>query len=112
MPLSSGARVHVIDRRLFDGDIRRHFVGVVEAVANSVARVRGYTFVHEPGKGAYVRSRLEQTRLIPLTDGHLIIRVLPPETRVSEIEYQADDNRTIVTDGSFELEIADFGAHR
>lgn len=112
MPLSSGARVHVVERRLFEGDIRRHFAGVVEAVANSVARVRGYTFVHEPGRGAYVRSEHEQTRLIALTAGHLVIRVLPPDTRVAEIEYRADGNRMIVTDGTFELEIADFGAHR
>lgn len=112
MPLSSGARVHVVDRRLFDGDVRRHFVGQVEAVANSVARVRGYTFVHEPGVGEYVRSRNEQTRLVPLTDAMLVIRVLPPDARIADVEYRTEEDRMIVTDGTFELEIADFGALR
>jgi hypothetical protein len=112
MPLSSGTKIHVIERRLFDGDIRRHFVGEIEAVANSVARARGWTFVHDPGKSGYVRSRREQIRIVPLTDAHLTIRILPLETRIADVAYRAEGNRTIVTDGSFELEIADFGAHR
>jgi hypothetical protein len=112
MPLSTGTKIHVLDRRLFDGDVRRHFVGEVEAVANSVARVRGYMFVHEPGKSSYVRSRREQVRIVALIDARLIIRILPPETAIAEVEYRAEGNRTIVTDGRFELEIADFGAHR
>jgi hypothetical protein len=31
---------------------------------------------------------------------------------VAEVQYHAEANRTIVTDGQFEVEIADFGAHR
>jgi len=111
MPLSSGTKIHVIERRLFDGDIptalcRRNRSGgeLGGASAGLDARPRP--------KSGYVRSRREQMRIVPLTDANLTIRILPPETRVAEVQYRAEANRTIVSDGQFELEIADFGAHR
>jgi hypothetical protein len=112
LPLSTGAKIHVLERRKFEDDIRRHFVGEIEAVANNVARARGFTFVYHRGKTAYVRSRKEQIRLLALTDALLIIRLLPADARLEQIEYRSEGDRTIVTDGTFQLEIADFGSNR
>ena len=33
MVLQSGEKVHIVTRRMFDGDLRRHFAGEVKAVA-------------------------------------------------------------------------------
>jgi hypothetical protein len=38
-----GEVIHVIERRIFSGDVRRHFVGEIEACSNSALRVKGST---------------------------------------------------------------------
>ena len=40
-----GDKVHIITRRLFEDDIRRHFVGEVTRVSGELQEVQGYTFV-------------------------------------------------------------------
>jgi hypothetical protein len=45
MVLTEGEKVHVITRRLFDNDLRRHFVGEVKAVSDVAVRLEGYAFV-------------------------------------------------------------------
>lgn len=113
MPLSTGAKIHVSERRAFEEDIRRHFVGQIEAINNSIARARGYAFVYHPGSTTYIRSKDERTRIVPLADANLLIRVLPIDANVNSIEYRSEEGVTVVTDGAtFELEINDFGANR
>jgi hypothetical protein len=113
MPLSSGAKIHVTERRAFEADIRAHFIGEVEAIANGVARARGWAFVFNTGRNEYVRSRHPRIRLVPLNDARLVIRVLPPASNVEAAEYRFDDDQLFVTDGvNFEIEINDFGAMR
>ena len=45
--LSSGDKIHIIHRQLFDRDAQRHFVGIVEARKGSLARVNGYLFARD-----------------------------------------------------------------
>ena len=42
-----GEIVHVIERRLFVGDVRRHFVGEVELCTDCALRVRGLLRLEE-----------------------------------------------------------------
>ena len=42
-----GEKVFVITRRLFDEDLRRHFVGEVQEITNVAMRVQGYSFVFD-----------------------------------------------------------------
>ena len=53
--LEKGEKVHVIERRVFDGDARRHFVGEVEEVNDTAIRATGYTFVCNPMTGNFDR---------------------------------------------------------
>jgi len=112
--IESGDKVHVVARRLFEGDLRRHFVGIVDRVVDDMARVRGYAFVYDESMQDFVRRDEERIRLIPLADSGLIINMLPAEANLTDIRYALDDRGyRVVTDGhTFSLEITEFGAKR
>ncbi len=78
MVIDVGEIVHVIDRRGFEADLRRHFVGVVEQVDKLALRVVGYAFIYDTSDSTFIRRDEKRTRVIPLTSG-LIINVAPPD---------------------------------
>lgn len=113
MPLMIGEKVHVIERRRFDTDLRRHFFGVVEAASEVAFRAVGYVFVYDPGSSRYVRLDTQRTRIIPLASEGIIINVAPPETNTDTVEYDDSTGRLVVTDGgAFRLDINEFGRNR
>ena len=111
--LDIGEKVHVIERRMFDSDVRRHFFGTVERVDAVAMRLVGYVFVYDSGTSAYVRGRELRRRIIPLGSAGLVINVAPQETNVEDVRYLEDAGRFVVTDGaSFSLDINEFGRSR
>lgn len=113
MPLTVGEKVHVIERRRFDTDLRRHFCGVIEAVSDVAFRAIGHIFVYDPGSSSYTRIDSKRTRLIPLASDGYIINVLPPETDIDSVRYDDSSGRLVVTDGGvFRLDVNEFGRNR
>ncbi len=113
MLLDIGDKVHVIERRQFDSDVRRHFFGAVERVDGSAMRIAGYVYVYDAGSSSYVRGSTLRTRVIPLGSAGFVINVAPPETVVAEVRYVEQNGRLTVTDGgSFALDINEFGRMR
>ena len=108
--LEPGEKIHVITRRFFEGDIRRHFAGQVVTASETVARVQGYTFVFYPGPNEYIRRPETRERIIALSDAGNIINVLPENVRLEDLVYQkSGQNRLVVTDGkSYSLDINEF----
>jgi hypothetical protein len=115
MPMTAdvGEYVHVIERRRFDSDLRRHFFGRVERVEGSSMRVTGYTFVYDSGATKYVRSSEQRTRVIALSSSGLVINIAPADTVIDEVRYEDRNGRLTATDGgSFSLDINEFGRNR
>lgn len=114
MLIEVGEKVHVIERRLFETDVRRHFCGEVERCEDDAMRVRGYVFTFDSSLSQYVRSDGERVRIIPLAGSGFIINVIPGDTQVEDVAYVvSDDGRLIVTDGGhFSLDINEFGRMR
>ena len=104
-----GETVHVIERRLFSGDVRRHFIGEIEACTDRALRVRGSLFVYDSGASGFVRKQEARTRIIPL-DNRVIINVLPEGISLEAIRYSrdAEGNLTLTDDSGFELDISEF----
>jgi hypothetical protein len=108
--LQPGDKIHVMTRRFFADDIRRHFVGEVKAVAGGIVRVTGYAYVYHSGHNEYERRPDERTRVIGVGDAGHIVNVLPDEVDVAALLYAVADGRLVVTDGaSFRLDINEFG---
>lgn len=113
MFLDPGEKVHVIERRLFEGDVRRHFVGEVRGVETAAMRVRGFVFVHDTTSSTWVRGSEPRTRIIPIGASGFVINVVPRDTNIDEVRYEEIEGRLTVTDGaSFRLDINEFGRLR
>jgi hypothetical protein len=101
MVLSAGEKVHIIHRKSFDGDTRRHFVGTVEVCDGNLAKVKGYLFAMDKKSNRFVKHDPERTRIIALTSGMLIINILPPQVDIEKITYkQSSVDHIAVSDGS------------
>ena len=112
--VQQGEKLHIITRRNFESDLRRHFAGEVIEVTDGVARLRGYTFVFDTLTNQFVKRPKPRTRLFALGDSSHIVNVLPGEVSLDALAYVTDKTRDlVVTDNKdFSLEIHEFGAHR
>jgi hypothetical protein len=114
MLLKSGDKVHIITRRLFESDLRRHFVGEIKEATDVAVRLEGYVFVHEAHLNQYARRPERRVRVFGLADNGLIINVISSSVRLEDLSYQmSPQDRMIITDGkSFSLDINEFSATR
>ena len=114
MVIRAGEKVHILTRRLFTEDVRRHFVGEIKAVDGSLARVEGYVFVFDGARNDWVKRAEKRLRILSLADSGHIVKVIPPEVVLDELQYQvSSDKRLTITDGrDFSLDINEFGSQR
>ncbi|HUV67871.1 MAG TPA: hypothetical protein VMW24_28535 [Sedimentisphaerales bacterium] len=114
MIIEPGEKIHIIVRRNFETDLRRHFVGEVVAAAECVVTVKGHAVVYDPARNQYEVKPDTRVRIVSLTDARNIINVIPRQTRIENTKYMlSTDNRLVVTDGeSFTLDINEFGVSR
>lgn len=100
MILKPGEKVHVIHRRYFEKETRRHFVGIVEGYQDGVARVTGYVFGLDRVKFTFVKRPELRTRIISLSSGDVLVNVIPDSVNVEAIDYKMVKKNLRVTDGS------------
>ena len=114
MLIQIGEKVHVITRRLFEGDLRRHFVGIVTGADGSALRLSGFAFVFDDSLNDFLRQDERRERVFGLTDAGLVINVLPANANLDTMHYTSDDERRrILTDGeTFSFNINEFGINR
>ena len=112
--ISKGEKVFVITRRLFDGDLRRHFVGEVQEAINFAMRVQGYSFVFDEGMKQFVRREEPRIRIFSLIDAGLVINILPEHACIEDMQYRWDEQnrRMLSAEKSFSLNISEFTAQR
>lgn len=103
-------RIHVVTRRLFPEDVRRHFLGVVKAVTGVLVKLEGHSFVFDTFKNAYYRQPEERTRIFDLGNDGLIVNKLPGDLDIDEVRYRVIDSLLVATDlKDFSLQINEFG---
>ena len=108
MILDSGEKVHIIERRYFQEDLRRHFIGEIMRCTENALRVKGHTWVFDSIRGQFVQRPEERQRVIPFW-GRINLNVLPPEVNLSELKYVKTEKILVLTDGKkFILDISEF----
>jgi hypothetical protein len=114
MILKQGEKVHVITRRYFNGDLRRHFIGEVVDCTDYLAKIKAFAFVFDTSTGQYIRKSSFRERIISLVDSNNIIVLLPDSIHIEKVRYAYDSkNRLIITDKKdFQMDINEFGAKR
>jgi hypothetical protein len=113
MILEQGENVHIIERRYFTDDVRRHLVGKVIKCTEQAIRLKGYVWVFDIANGRFIRKPERRERIVCLYD-RLTINVLPPEVDLDAVKYVTDSQRGLVAtdEKSFSLEITEFGVMR
>jgi len=114
MVLGQGEKVHLMVRRLFEKDLRRHFIGEVVEVSEHLARMEGHVYVLDNATGQYSRRPTRRIRVIGLADPGNIINVLPPGADLENVKYvESQQGALVVTDDkTFTLDVNEFGATR
>ena len=109
--LSPGEKIHVMHRRRFEKDVRRHFVGEVEGYEQGVARASGYVFVIDDlSKHLFVKRPDRRTKLLPVLSGDVIVNVIPQTVAVESVAYELKHRSLIVTDGGdWAMDVKEFG---
>ena len=107
--LQVGEKVHIIERRYFESDLRRHIVGEIMKIHATALRIKGYVWVFDGNIGEFVRRSELRERVVVLGD-RLTINVIPGEVELSEVTYVHDkDKGLFVTDEKdFRLEVNEF----
>ena len=105
-----GDKLHIITRRLFEGDMRRHFAGEVTGVSADLQEVRGYTFVFNRGTNEYRKRPEVRTRIFSLGQADFIVNKIPRDVAIESLQYRIVDKRLVITDNrDFFLDINEFG---
>ncbi len=109
--LNPGDKIHVMHRRRFEKDVRRHFVGRVEVYEHGAARASGYVFVIDDlSKHLFVKRPDRRTKLVPVTSGDVIVNVIPPEVDLERVTYEIKDRTLWVTDeAGWSMDLKEFG---
>lgn len=112
--ITKGEKVFVITRRLFDGDLRRHFVGEVQDLTTVAMRVQGYSFVFDDSTKQFVNREGLRVRIFSLIDAGLVINILPKEASIEDIEYRWEENkpRMLTDNKTFKMNISEFSVDR
>lgn len=114
MLIEAGEKVHLIMRRAFESQVRRHFVGEVVAASGSLARVSGYVFIYDDRSAQYVRKNAKRTSIFDLASSGYIVNVIPATTDLEAVGYETIDRTELFfTDGKdFRLNVNEFGVRR
>lgn len=114
MLIEIGEKAHIVTRRLFDENIRRHFVGEVVAVDGVVARMEGYTFIYDAKKNQYLKAPEKQISIYDLSESGYVVNIISKDVDIEKLEYKTVDRvHLVITDGElFSLGIHEFGVNR
>lgn len=74
-----------------------------------VGRVQGYAFVYNPGSSEWEKRPDKRTKIIALDDADLIVNIMPEDVDVNRLHYAVVDRHLVATDGSYTLDINEFG---
>ena len=108
MVVTSGAKLLVCHRRLFSEDQPRFFAGVVQACDGNLAKVSGYSWSRDPGRG-FQRKEDLRTKLIALGSGSVIVYELPTGVAIEDLHIEQPGGHALVmTDGKrFHMDLAE-----
>ena len=108
--LSTGEKVHLIQRRQLVKEPQRHFIGVVDAYEEGIVRVTGHVYTVDTGTFRFFRRPESRTRIISAASGEVLINVLPPSVDLDKIVYKQEKKWLRISDGSaWHLDISESG---
>ena len=108
--LEIGDKLHIITRRLFVDDLRRHFIGEIIGFENCVYKLQGYTFVYTANLATYNKIPELRERIFSFNDSAgYIINKIPQNVEIASLKYIHNNSRLIITDQyKFSMDVNEF----
>ena len=100
MVLQSGNKVLIVQRRLFEKDSPRFFVGTVDVCEAGLVKVTGYTHFQDKMTGHVQRKDDVRTKVIPIASGTVLVYLLSDDTRIDDLHFIHTSSQVMITDGS------------
>jgi hypothetical protein len=88
MVIEAGEQVHVIYRPIFEGSVRRHFLGEVTACDGAVCRLDGYAFVYNSKVTTFERKPDKRITFIDLAESGYIVNIVGQGVVLDEVIYK------------------------
>src|SRR5947209_2126631 len=109
MILQKGEKIHVIHRRHLEKEPHRHFMGVVEAYENGIARVTGHIFTVDSVKYVFFRRPELRTRSVSILSGDVLVNIVPHSVDLEKVVYKQEKKSVRVTDNNgWHMDISDY----
>lgn len=99
MLLKEGNKILVAHRRLFDKDVIRFFIGLVEAYEAGVVKATGHSYVRDPMGGHVVEKADKRTKILSLSSGTFIVYQLPDGVSLDALKFSEVEGHLLLTDG-------------
>jgi len=114
MLINPGEQFHVVMRRNYETQVRRHFVGKIDASLGSIVRATGYVFIYDEMKAKYIKKESQRTTIMDLAGSGYIANLIPESVKIDDLRYETIERTYLaLTDGNgFELDINEFGTKR
>ena len=114
MITSKGEKVHIIYRRNFETEVRRHFIGEITESNESIVRLQGKAVIFDTSKNMYIKKTETRITIIDLSESGYIVDIIDKSINIDDLSYSTDQNkRLILTDNkNFKLDINEFGLNR
>lgn len=114
MIISQGEKFHVVMRRSYEGQVRRHFLGTADAVMGAIVRTTGYVFIYDDMKAQYIKKQSKRTTIMNLAESSYIVNFIPQSVSIDDLRYETIDRTFLaLTDGKgFQLDINEFSTKR
>ena len=93
MIVANGEKLHIIIRRVFEEDVRRHFVCEIAESEGAVVRAEGYTFVFNRSKNEFVKKPEKRFGIFDLASAGYIVNIIPEEVMLENLTYKYSDAR-------------------
>ena len=108
MLLNEGDKILVANRRLFEKDEVRFFIGRVDAYEAGVVKATGHSYVRDLMDGGLIEKAEERTKILPLFSGTLLVYLLPAGMKLDTVKFVAEDGGLLLTDGKgFTMNLAE-----
>jgi len=114
MLVKPGEKVHVVTRRRFEDDVRRHFVGEITLIDGTAVRMQGNAFIFDAAKNQFLKKPEERTTIVDLAESGYIVNMIPHDVDIGELVYTLSDRKrlTLTDNKNFRLDINEFGFNR
>lgn len=88
MLLEISEKIHVVVRRSFESELRRHFIGEVKAVNGSIARVEGYFLLFDTTKNIFVKQPSVRETIMDLSSSEYWVNIIPKDVKLEDLNYK------------------------